>query len=137
MVQVEGKTDNTGKTDATTVNEKTQAAKKRLEDEAKKQAEQKRIADEAKKQAEQKRIADEAKQKGGPPKVVDVKAPLNEIKTGDEEIPPEPADLKPVVLGNYQPNAGAPDVTLQREEADKGNWVRLALTIPRSLQSVR
>ena len=69
------------------------------------------------------------------PKVDDKKA-VSEIPPGQEEIPFEPPDVQPVVLGTYQVNAKSPGVTLQREGSDNGNWTRLWTKDP-SVQSVR
>lgn len=124
VVQVDPNKDNAAKTDAAKEDDIQRAEKKRLDDEAKKKAFDAHLEEEARKQAEEKRLAEE-KQKAEVNKTPDKKAPIAEVVDGQEEIPYGPPDVTPVVLGTYEPNAKVQDVTLQRDDADKGNWTRL------------
>jgi hypothetical protein len=103
-------------------------------DDDKKAAEDKKKADD-KKAAEEKALADE-KKKADEKKLAEDKKTPTETATGQEEIPFEDADLKPVVLGQYQPNAKVPEVLLQQEAGAKGTWARVAGNSP-NIASVR
>lgn len=59
--------------------------------------------------------------KDGGPKPAPVVEPA-----ADDEIPFGPPELKPAILGRYQPNATAPDILVQRGAGDMAGWDRLA-----------
>ena len=118
------------------------SAKDKDKDDKKDITTDKKAAQEDRKGSDDKKDATETKKDGADEKKDTVedkkKGPEPKGLTGNEEIPFDPPDTKPVVLGRYIPNAKAPDVLLARGPSEKASWDRLWVTnsdiaSPRSL----